>query len=123
MKYLNGEEIVGYVAVDSGCIHIGDPCYTMTTDGSYCKGKDDKKLNWSGFCSLMFDEDGNTLNEVSKGVQECLGESIGLVVSSGYGDGEYPVTVTREHSGRVASVKVHFIIDEDDDRFDWEEGE
>tara|TARA_R110002020_G_scaffold15801_5_gene56391 strand:- start:1851 stop:2219 length:369 start_codon:yes stop_codon:yes gene_type:complete len=122
MKYLNGEEIVGLVAVDSGCIHIGDPCYTMTTDGTYCQDSKDKQLDWSGFCSLMFDEDGNTLNEVSKGVQECLGDSIGLVVSSGYGDGEYPVTVTR-HGGRVASVTVHFIIDEEDDRFDWEDEE
>jgi len=111
IETVNGQEVVGTVAVDAGCIWIGDPCYTMTTDGTYCQDSKDKQLDWSGFCSLMFDEDGKMLNEVADHVQQPLGDSIGLVVGSGYGDGQYPVTVTRDSNNRIASVTVHFILD------------
>jgi len=33
---------------------------------------------------------------------------LGVVVSTGYGDGEYPVEVRRNEDGRIAEVRVRF---------------
>lgn len=44
---------------------------------------------------------------------------VGVVTSSGYGDGVYPVVADiDDRSGRVKSITVIFIQDEDDDIFD-----
>ena len=114
IETVNGQEVVGTVAVDAGCIWIGDPCYTLTTDGTYCQDSKGNQLDWDKFCNLL----GDKKNEVADHVQQPLGDTIGLVVGSGYGDGCYPVTVTRDGNNRIASVTVHFI--EDDNCDGWE---
>ena len=96
---------IGSVGVDAGCIWIGDPCYIMGDDASF---KVDK---WEDFCNLLneFEFDENNF-------AEPLGKGIGTVVSSGYGDGEYPVYATISH-GRVKSVKIQFFGDEEDEDY------
>lgn len=97
-------ENVGTVYVDSGCIMVGDPCYTATNDAS------SRVEKWGEFSDRIFDDK----NKRASGVSEPVGTGIGLVVDSGYGDGSYPVTITRNSEGRIASVTVTFIGDEDE---------
>jgi len=104
-------EKVGTIYVDAGCVMVGDPCYTQGDDAT------SRSSSWNEFLHKtwpnVFLADG-TVNhsEQMADVAPALGEEgTGIVVSSGYGDGEYPVYVTRE-GGRIASLTVVFIGDE-----------
>ena len=108
-------EKVGTVFVDAGLVWIGDPCYVMGDDAS------SRVTNWiTGFCDKLTERNVNT----------PLGKGTGMAISSGYGDGEYPVYVEYSDEGawgvRVKSVTVEFLEDEDDDvegdedEDDWE---
>ena len=79
---------VGTFGVDAGLCWIGDPCYVVSKDASHVWKK------WSDFC----DEIGNDDIHVFKA---------GIAVSSGYGDGEYPVYVKKQ-DGRVKEVLIKF---------------
>lgn len=87
---------VGVVGVDAGLIWVGDPCYIMGDDAS------NRVKSWSEFCKLL------NVEKVD-GVMEPLKHGIGLAISSGYGDGVYPVSVKYNDEGRVAALKVDFI--------------
>jgi hypothetical protein len=107
-------ELIGHVGVDAGCIQIGDPCYTHGKDG-----------NWSDYCDKVLAKmDEPHANDHYKNFAQVpydMGhEGKAIVVGSGYGDGFYPVTVTRNDEGRIASVLVTFLDDED--RHPYEEG-
>jgi hypothetical protein len=39
---------------------------------------------------------------------------MGMAISSGYGDGEYPVMVRYTPEGRVAALKIEFIKEDQD---------
>ena len=99
-------ELVGHVGVDAGLIYIGDPCYEIGSDAS-------EKFagTWSDFCTLLVSsEDSGILKLPYKRGHE--GKAV--VVSSGYGDGNYPVYVERK-DGRIARVSVDFMPEEDKD--------
>ena len=98
-----------YVCVDAGCIWIGDPCYVMGNDAS------SRVNDWvEDFCDKL-DHD--------KHVNEPLGKGVGLCISSGYGDGRYPVEVEVDtFSGRTKSVTITFIhsdYDDEEDDYDY----
>jgi len=100
-------EKVGTIGVDAGCVMVGDPCYTQGADA------DHGSASWSEFLEKtwpnVFGPDGARLGEPMADVAPVRGESgIGLVISSGYGDGEYPVFVRRV-GDRIAELKVVFI--------------
>ena len=103
-------KLVGYVGVDAGLIYIGDPCYEV---GSDTEGK--FQGTWGDFCGLLNDKNrGIDKNGVFK-IPFPLGhEGQAVVVSSGYGDGNYPVYVERK-DGRIARVIVDFMPEEDKD--------
>lgn len=88
-------EKVGEIGVDAGLCWVGDPCYILhTTPGNEPKdlGKD-----WLEFCNTLPEE-----NPVAKQYDE------GVVVSTGYGDGSYPVYVKKNDEGRIVGVMVKF---------------
>ena len=87
------------VYVDAGLIWIGDPCYIMGDDAG------NRVTDWADFCDNLR-EDGNY-----KTVTAPLGKGIGLAISSGYGDGCYPVHVEHNSEGRVSKVTITFIDD------------
>ena len=96
-------ELVGIVGVDSGTMYIGDPCYIS----------DDKRLHsdagWSMFCeevlfTKQFEESGNTE----------IGRGLAVVTDTAYGDGSYPVYVTKTSKGRTASVTIVFTDEKED---------
>ena len=77
----------GFCGVDAGCLIIGDPCYL---DGDGWTEEDYKKE----VCS-----DWNDSKQIDNGKA--------VLVSSGYGDGEYPVYIKKQ-DGRVKEVKIKF---------------
>lgn len=96
----NKWEKVGVIGVDAGLCWIGDPCYVVSKDAS------NVFETWDEFCSQLFK------NEIS-GVKQwnyAMGHAgLGVSVSTGYGDGEYPVYVKRNTEGRITEAKVVFI--------------
>jgi hypothetical protein len=92
-------ETVGTVGVDTGRLLITDPAYLdlwgyVSEPGSYS----DTGLS-----------DGMTGRDSAALTFPTGGEGAGVAVSTGYGDGLYPVQVSRTTDGRVAAVRVVFI--------------
>jgi hypothetical protein len=90
----------GEVCVDAGLIWIGDPCYVLGDDASH------RVTDWIDFCDKVTD---------SNGVSAPLGHGTGLAISTGYGDGCYPVDVEYNGEGRVSKVTVTFIEEDYDE--------
>lgn len=89
---------IGEIDVDSGLCWIGDPCYVLHSYKLNSIGD-----NWHEFCEKINDDDRVTAFSHNTG---CDGA--GLAVSSGYGDGTYPV-YARFVGKRIAEVRVTFI--------------
>ena len=85
---------VGTIMIDAGLLWLGDPCYVLPDDSNHNPGAD-----WDAFCKTMMDTRSPTAHNFN---------GIGVCVSTGYGDGEYPVTAEIKN-GRVHSVTVKFI--------------
>lgn len=96
---------IGTVFVDAGIVMVGDPCYTLPDDGSH---RDETVRDWSKFCGEMDAQDYGT-HQKPFPVKE-----VGIVVQSGYGDGEYPVFIEQNNEGRVKRLVVEFISDEEE---------
>jgi hypothetical protein len=120
---MNDWEKVGQIGVDSGLCWIGDPCYCVTPDGENHPAK-----TWMEFCDKI------VKNHTAQSWEYAPGkEGLGVSVSTGYGDGTYPVFIKRHHeNGRVVAAMVLFadedeedesIEDEDIDEEDEEDGE
>lgn len=95
-------EKVGSFAVDAGICIIGDPCYFATPDASHHLAK-----TWDEFCDKLLDED---FDRDSTKELEFASErpGLGVVVSTGYGDGFYPVYVKKNEDGRVMRALIKF---------------
>ena len=105
-------EKVGKIGVDAGLCWIGDPCYCVTPDASNHPAK-----TWQEFCDKLMGkptpadcEEGLEKDGVAQWSYGMGHAGLGVSVSTGYGDGVYPVFVRREaHTGRIAEVRVKFI--------------
>ena len=96
---MSTKKLIGHIGVDAGLCWIGDPCYVLPDDAEGNPGAD-----WSEFCNQL-DPD----NPVAKSFNYKAGhEGLGVCVSTGYGDGTYPVEA-EYRDGRIASVKITFI--------------
>ena len=97
--------------VDAGLCWVGDPCYVIGKDASHAEEK------WSDFC--------DKIPESMSTHTEPLGDGVGFAVSTGYGDGSYPVyieTVDGIGGGeRVSSITIEFLKDEEEDEEEDEE--
>lgn len=91
-------EKIGTIGVDAGLCWVGDPCYVMGDEASH------RVRDWGKFCEATY-KTGNEDDSVSA----PLGEGIGFSISTGYGDGKYPVYIKRDDRGRIAQIKVKFI--------------
>jgi hypothetical protein len=102
MKKIETKKI-GVIGVDAGLCWIGDPCYVIhTSDGKLppSMGK-----NWDEFCSKLGDQFTTFgFNEMTDG--------LGIAVSTGYGDGVYPVYAKISDEGewgkRVKEITIKF---------------
>jgi hypothetical protein len=97
-------KLIGHIGVDAGLCWIGDPCYIMGDDAS------DRVRSWSDFCYEMDGSDMKSFN------YEAGHEGLGVCVSTGFGDGFYPVHAVISDEGdwgkRVKSVTITFIEDD-----------
>ena len=105
-------EKVGYIGVDAGLCWVGDPCYCVTPDATEHPAK-----TWDEFCDKLneepSDEFGFLSNFSKDGVKsfnyKAGHNGLGMVVSTGYGDGTYPVFIKRNDEGRISEIRVKFI--------------
>ena len=95
-------ERIGTVGVDSGTVMLGDPCYISS----------DKRLHsdkgWLKFCQEVLWTD-----EFDRMRHTQVGRGTAVITDTGHGDGEYPVYITRDSQGRVMSLTVVFIDEEE----------
>ena len=105
---VNIRKQIGEIGVDAGLCWIGDPCYILHANPKpKAIGKD-----WDAFCNILHEDD---QYPTCKQFTYDLGHAgLGVVVSTGYGDGVYPVYAEFNDDGRVAKVWVDF-IDQDDE--------
>lgn len=96
------KKLIGTVGIDTAQLYIGEPCYVI--------GAHLGQMPWEAFMDTLQPEDAQWWT-----VEGLIGTHTfpaGMVVKTGYGDGEYPIEVTLTREGRVASVTITF-IDED----------
>lgn len=99
-------EQVGEVFVDAGLVWIGDPCYFLPEEGDLTPRPVEKEVgNWQQFCEKI---------EKTPYPHRYNFGGLGVAVTSGMGDGIYPVFATFNKAGQVTSVTVQF-LDEDED--------
>ena len=83
-------KLIGNIGVDSGSCWVGDPCYVLPDDARHNPGED-----WDEFCRAMLRSSHKEF-------------PAGVCVSTGYGDGEYPVHAVIK-DGVVQSIEVTFV--------------
>jgi hypothetical protein len=110
--------LVGHIGVDAGLCWIGDPCYILHRD----KLPETLGKNWDQFCDTL------ESYPLAKSFNHDLGhEGLGVVVSTGYGDGTYPVYVKyiddRDWGKRVVGVYVDFLGEMEEEEYDDEDEE
>lgn len=99
-------EHAGVIGVDAGLCWLGDPCYCVTPDAN-----EHPAQTWGEFCGNLRDLDRAGYQQF---YYSCGHEGLGVAVRTGYGDGEYPVSIRRDEDGRVAEVRVVFVGEEDE---------
>ena len=101
--------LVGNIGIDAGLCWIGDPCYVLPDDA----WERDQVKDWSKFCSELGED-----SPTAKSFNYKLGhEGLGVCVSTGCGDGVYPVYATisdlPDWGKRIKSVTIVFIEDDE----------
>ena len=97
---------IGTVGVDAGMLYLGDPCYVID--------KELGRMPWGEFLDKLYATDaagGNAMHWTVRAPfpNPAAGDfPAGIVVTTGYGDGEYPVFAEINEEGRVMSVTVNF---------------
>lgn len=115
---------IGTVGVDSGQILITDPCYIDSEwqhptkkdkDNSDFKNKKNKgKYSYQGCCNATLSK------EMSGQLNYELGHAgAGVAVTSGCGDGNYPVFATYNKKGKISRIIIDFLTDTNDEHDDW----
>lgn len=104
MKRTSEWVTVGHIGVDAGLCWIGDPCYILHSESGVpsALGK-----NWSEFCDILQFKEQDGVSRF--GYNESKNDDgLGVCVSTGYGDGYYPVQV-KYKDGVVSQVRVKFV--------------
>ena len=93
--------LAGHIGVDSGQIMIGDPCYLDGWDNNK-----DEEWNPEGK-EGQYSYQGVSAT-TSKDAYGQIGGGLAVAMSSGYGDGQYPVYVQLNEDGRVVMAVIDF---------------
>lgn len=100
MREPDGWKLIGKFGVDAGLVWIGDPCYILHKEGD--QKPQDIGEDWDDFCKILDDKVYYDFN------------SLGVVASTGYGDGIYPV-YARFMDGRIMELKINFDFNDEED--------
>ena len=92
---------IGSVGVDSGLMYVGDPCYIVGADSTIMR----KTPTWDEFYKAYLDHD----DRVSIVAPVTAEASLGIAVSSGYGDGVYPVYADFGADGVIRRLTIEFV--------------
>jgi len=97
---------VGTVGVDAGMLYLGAPCMIGKTP----LGRGDSEAAWQEFLQQIAGPEGylETTSEVIGAYSSGFTINAGIVTTTGYGDGEYPVSV-QFRDRRIARIKVDFM--------------
>jgi hypothetical protein len=96
---------IGVIGVDAGLCWLGDPCYVFGEDASH------KWKTWMDFVNSIKEMEHPTTQQFN---YEMGHAGLGVLVSTGYGDGCYPVYAEIEDN-RVKSVTVKFFEDDEEE--------
>jgi hypothetical protein len=95
---------VGEIGVDAGLCWVGDPCYIMHCEDGLPK---DLGKNWEEFCDKV-----NKMDYARQFNYDLGHAGLGVVVSTGFGDGVYPVYAKISDEGewgkRVKEITIKF---------------
>lgn len=113
-----GLDPVGYIGVDSALVWIGDPSYIL-----HLKPEDTPKSlgkTWQDFTTALITEKHPKQYPISHSFNYDLGhEGLGVCVTSGLGDGKYPVYAKVEDLGylgiRITQLTVDFFPEHEDE--------
>ena len=101
-------KLIGHVAVDSGQLMIGDPCYINADfDNAFDpteeieNRKPPYKYDYRGACHASLSEEG------AGELTNPLGVPLAVCTSTAYGDGMYPVYITFDEDGRPVKMTVY----------------
>lgn len=101
IKTDNKWKLVGHFGVDAGIVWIGDPCYILHTEDGLPESLGN---NWLDFCDIL----GNDYpTQKTFGFTKEGTDGLGVCLSTGWGDGEYPV-YARIDGGRVTQIFIDF---------------
>ena len=95
-------DCIGYFSVDSGQAIIGDPCYIKDNWQDDYTDFDEYK-NSEGQYGYLGSCHATLIN--GHGV---LGNGLAIAVTTGHGDGNYPVYVEYNETGHIAKVVIDF---------------
>jgi hypothetical protein len=108
-------KLVGHFGVDAGLCWIGDPCYILHKDKPAYEGATPEGLpeslgkDWGEFCNKL-DHSGPLLQSFPYAMGH---EGLGICVSTGFGDGMYPVYAHISEEGdwgkRVSAIFIDFL--------------
>ena len=100
---------IGSIGVDAGMCFIGDPCFTLPDDASQRTILDaDGNDLWNSLIKEMGNKLHTSMSYRTKNRFNEHAEGLGVCVTTGYGDGEYPVYAEIE-DGVVKSVTIKFV--------------
>jgi len=109
---------VGMIGVDAGLCWVGDPCY-IHPDLDEKKPSLPKEFGqtWSEFCDILWKKSPPDKPTVAQFNYDLGHKGLGVCVSTGYGDGTYPVYIEmikdEQWGERIKSLTVVFIEDEE----------
>lgn len=104
---MENKVLIGHVHVDSGCVMIGDPCYSLPGQG------EKPPVVYQDFLAAMDKADTK---------DETHAETNAAVFSSTkYGDGSYPVYAVFDGGNRPCRLIIEFDEQEEEEEEDYEE--
>lgn len=121
---------VGEVGVDAGMVMVGDPCYLARFVKNSPTSHGGEHFDVSTTDMIENSPDGaehafSYLGACNASLSEARGGELGggdaVCVSSGYGDGVYPVFIQYDDNGHVACLIVEFNGESEDEGEDEDE--
>jgi hypothetical protein len=100
--------LIGSFSVDSGQAMVGDPCYLEDWKSEYTDFSD--YPNHAGEFGYLGACEATLVNGYG-----TLGFGSGVVFTTGYGDGNYPVYAKINDEGRIVKVIIDFGDEEGDE--------
>lgn len=95
---IHNMELIGHCPVDSGQLLLVDPSYLDEWKGGPFKDSADN--DYANACRVTCDPKGPRAGNTFRG--------LAVVTSTCWGDGNYPVYITRNKEGRIAKVIIDF---------------